>query len=107
MKLYYFKTDFYCKNPLEIKEAEVIKETNKTFVVGITDVFYCEYHVKKSEMQVYNKCFATTYESAVDCAIRIAQMRIKTNLDTINGSIEQNEKLFARIAELEKEKGVK
>lgn len=102
MKLFYFEksknringTDF-----LKIKEAEIIKETEKTYVVKAC----YEHTIRKSEMMVWDYIFFKSYKEAVSEAIEHAEYCLKKNSERIKSLILENEKIITRIGELKRD----
>ena len=97
--------DSYCILDCKIKQYQVIKETPKTYTVGRPHSIYSNSiittTVKKSTMQTYSIMFAETYEQALELLKQTLAKRIETNTQNIIYRNSQNEKLAARLKELQ------
>ena len=81
MKLYVVGTNYKLG---EIEEAEIIKETEKTYTIKRN--FWGTNQIRKSEMSVYNGLVVKTYEEARNKLMELLENRIETLKSNIDKS---------------------
>lgn len=102
-KLYGFDTSWHLG---EITEYDVVKETEKTYVITNTKVLpdgrRFTNTVRKSEMSLYDKRLATSYAEAVEMLKQFLYQRIARNrakIEYINVDCERCAELLKEIEE--------
>lgn len=82
----------------KIREAQVCKETPKTFVL---DIYGVKWTYKKSEMQTEFSILALTLFEAMRTSKMLMERKVQGNIERIRKQQEENKELKARIAEME------
>lgn len=89
----------------KIFPCKVIKETSKTYIVSYKrvdwDSMTTTRTVKKSVMQAYNTIFTETYEQALEALKQAITRTIESRARQVIYLNSQNEKLAARLKELQ------
>jgi len=84
----------------EIEEAEVIKETEKTYTIKRTS--WGAHLVRKSEMRVWDYVLCKSYDEAVEKTKELLNLRIMQYTGKIESLKADIEKYKAMLAEFEK-----
>ena len=82
----------------KIREAQICKETPKTFVLDIHGV---KWTYRKSEMQTEFSILALTLFEAMRASKMLMERKVQGNIERIRKQQEENKELKARIAEME------
>jgi hypothetical protein len=98
MKLYVVGTSYKLG---EIEEAEVLKETEKTYT--IKRVSWGTNQIRKSEMRVYNGLVVETQEEARNKLKELLQKRVENLKSNIERSNEEILKLNSMLEDMRKE----
>lgn len=98
MKLYVVETNYKLG---EIKEAEIIKETEKTYTIKRNS--WGTNQIRKSEMSVYNGLVVKTYEEARNKLMELLEKRIETLKSNIDKSKSEILKYNAMLDDMRKE----
>lgn len=98
MKLYIVRTKW---NLGEIEEAEIIKETEKTYTIKRN--FWGTNLIRKSEMSVCDGLVAKTYDEARNKLRKLLEKRIETLKSNIEKSKAEIQKHNAMLDDMRKE----
>ena len=98
MKIYVVGTNYKLG---EIEEAEIIKETEKTYTIKRNS--WGTNLIKKSEMSVYNGLVVKTYDEARNKLKELLENRIKTLKSNIERSKDEIQKHNAMLDDMRKE----
>lgn len=98
MKLYVVGTNYKLG---EIEEAEVLKETEKTYTIKRKT--WGANLIRKSEMSVYNGLVLKTYEEARNKLMELLEKRIETLKSNIENSKAEIQKHNAMLDNMRKE----
>ena len=82
----------------KIREAQIVKETPKTFVL---DIYGVKWTYRKSEMQTEFSILALTLFEAMRASKMLMERKVQGNIERIRKQQEENKELKARIAEME------
>lgn len=82
----------------KIREAQICKETPKTFVL---DIYGVKWTYKKSEMQTEYAMLALTLFEAMKTSKMLMERKVLRNNEEIKRLQKQNEELQEKIAEME------
>ena len=82
----------------KIREAQVCKETPKTFVI---DIYGVKWMYRKSELQTEFSILALTLFEAMRTSKMLMERKIQENIENIRKMQEENKVLKERIAEME------